>query len=81
MALDFDNVQGASFAPGTTSSWANFELDPGLGVAFVLNKGLNLFIQGKMDMDFDNNTAGTTGQTSDTPILFVPVQLGLNFNL
>jgi hypothetical protein len=81
MALDFNNVQNAVFPAGTTTSWTNFEFDPGLGFTFVLGKNTNLFVQTKLAMDFDNNTAGTTGQTSDTPILFVPIQVGLNFNL
>ena len=81
MALDFNNVQNAAFPVGTATSWTNFEFDPGLGFTFALNKSTSLFVQTKLAMDFDNNTPGITGQTSDTPILFVPIQVGLNFNL
>ncbi len=81
MALDSYSLQNAAFPAGTTTSWANFEFDPGLGVAFVLNKGLNLFVQAKFAMDFDDNNSDNTGQMADTPIITIPVQMGLSFNL
>ncbi len=69
-------------------SWINFELDPGLGVAFNVAKDFNLFVQGKVALDFAP-TSGLTGElihgpnsaTSDSPILSIPVQLGVNLSL
>lgn len=81
LALDSYSLQNAAFPAGSATSWVNFEFDPGLGMAFVLSKGLNLFVQGKVAMDFDNNNSGATGQMADTPIITIPVQMGLSFNL
>ncbi len=69
-------------------SWVNFELDPGLGVAFNLAKDFNLFVQGKLALDFAS-TSGLTGElihgpnsaASDSPIISIPVQLGVNVSL
>jgi outer membrane protein W len=82
LAFDSNNLQGASFNTGVTTSWTNFEFDPGVGVAFVLDKKMSLFIQAKCAMDFDdNNSSDTNAQSSDAPIILVPIQLGLNFAL
>lgn len=80
-AFDAYNAQGASFAAGVPVSYANFEIDPGFGLTFALDKSMNLFVQAKFDMDFDNNTSGSSGQIADSPIIFIPLQVGLNFNL
>jgi hypothetical protein len=81
LALDSNNVQGAALQSGPTS-WTNLEFDPGIGVAFALDKNTNLFIQGKCVMDFDDNSnSDGNGQFADTPIILVPVQVGLNFSL
>jgi hypothetical protein len=85
LSIDSYNVQKAAFPlDGGANSWVNFEFDPGLGVAFPLSKGVNLFVQGKVAMDFDNNGGNTQSnltEMADTPIIFTPIQAGLNFNL
>ncbi len=68
-------------------SQTNFELDPGIGVAFNLAKDFNLFVQGKLAMDF--NSTGKNGESiaasptasPDSPLLSIPVQLGVNLSL
>ncbi len=69
------------------SSQTNFELDPGIGVAFNLAKDFNLFVQGKLAMDFNStgkggeSIAAPNSATPDSPLMSIPVQLGVNFLL
>jgi len=82
LAIDSNNLQGATFPAGKTTSWTNFEFDPGVGVSFALDKNTTLFIQGKCAMDFDDyNSGDASAQSSDTPIILVPIQVGMNFSL
>ncbi|HXL74204.1 MAG TPA: hypothetical protein VN963_11335, partial [bacterium] len=60
LGFDADNIQGAPYKPGATYSWVNFELDPAIGVAFMLNRTTGVFVQAKLAMDFDDyNTTDT----------------------
>jgi hypothetical protein len=82
LAFDAVNLQGAPYKPGVIYSWANFEFDPAIGVAFMLDRNTSVFIQGKWAMDFDDdNTTDTNAQSQDTPIILIPLQVGLNLSL
>ena len=82
LAFDAVNLQGAPYKPGVIYSWANFEFDPAVGVAFMLDKNTNVFIQGKWAMDFDDyNTTDANAESQDTPIMLIPLQVGLNLSL
>ncbi len=80
VGVAFDSTNFTGYAPpsGTTTSWTNFELDPGLGVAFDLSKNINVFVQGKLAMDFETTT-GSSQEFSDSPLILIPVQAGVNF--
>ncbi len=95
------NFTGGSIVPyidlgvGVAFDWStdfipsqtNFELDPGIGVAFNLAKDFNLFVQGKLAMDF--NSTGKNGESiaasstasPDSPLMSIPVQLGVNLSI
>ncbi|SRR5665213_952853 len=82
LAFDAVNLQGAPYKPGVIYSWANFEFDPAVGMAFMLDRNTNVFIQGKWAMDFDDyNTTDINAQSADTPIMLIPIQVGLNLSL
>jgi hypothetical protein len=80
LAFDAYTLTGAAFQPGVVSSWTNFEFDPTLGVAFTLDKSTNLFVQAKWALDCGSNN-GSNAESPDSPIMFVPIQAGVNFNL
>jgi hypothetical protein len=80
LSFDADNIQGASYKAGVNYSWTNFELDPAVGVAFMLNRTTNIFIQTKWAMDFDDNSS-STAESADSPIMLIPLQAGLSFGL
>ncbi len=64
-------------------SWTNLEVDPGFGVAFKAGDSMNIFVQGKLAMDFAPNVAsGSTKPetTNDSPIMLLPIQAGINFS-
>ncbi len=72
----------------TSQSWTNFELDPGIGVAFNVAQDFNLFAQAKLDLDFASTTGAggeniipLNGTTPDSPIISIPIQIGLSFLL
>jgi outer membrane protein W len=74
------SYQGTSFSQATTSqSYTNFELDPGIGVSFEIAKQFNIFVQGKLDMDF-GATTGANAESTDNPIMIIPVEVGLNLS-
>jgi hypothetical protein len=82
LSFDAVNLQGTPYKPGGVYSWANFELDPAVGVAFMLDRTTSLFIQSKWAMDFDDyNTTDVNAQSADTPIMFIPLQAGFSFSL
>ena len=79
-------VTGASGA--TVLQETDLLLSPGLGVAFKLSDKADVFVQGKLDIDFfskdlANWFATGPGSTKpfDTPQLLLPVQVGLSFSL
>lgn len=81
VGVAFDSYSSNPAVPagsGQTTSWTNFELDPGIGVAVDLSKNVNIFVQGKFDMDFETTT-GKGGELSDSPLTIIPVQIGVNF--
>ncbi|HTA77374.1 MAG TPA: hypothetical protein VK791_09480 [bacterium] len=80
LAIDAYTLTGAAFAPGVVSSWTNFEFDPTLGVGFPLDRNTTLFVQGKWMMDFGDNSS-SNAESADAPIMFVPIQAGVNFSL
>jgi hypothetical protein len=74
----FDSVSfsnGVTY-PGTTSSWTNFALDPGIGFSYAFDKSFKLFIAADWLMDFQAATQGV-----DNPLMLIPVNLGVNFLL
>ena len=78
LAFDYST----NFIPSET----NFEMDPGLGVAFSLAGDMSFFIQAKLAIDFAPNAESQAlvihGNTAlDNPILSIPLQLGLNWML
>ena len=76
-----ESYQGVSVTQTyPNQSWTNFELDPGVGVAFNVAKEFNIFVQGKVDMDF-GPTTGANGESTDSPIMTIPVQIGANLSL
>jgi opacity protein-like surface antigen len=80
VAFDSLGYSGYTVPSGVTTSWTNFELDPGIGVAFDLTKDINVFVQGKLAMDFET-TSGTGTELTDSPLINIPVQAGFNFLL
>jgi hypothetical protein len=80
LSFDSDNIQGAPYKTGTNYSWANFELDPAVGVAFMLDRTTNIFVQTKWAMDFDDNSS-SNAESADSPIMLMPFQAGLSFSL
>jgi hypothetical protein len=80
LAIDAYTLTGAAFAPGVVSSWTNFELAPAVGVGFPLDRSTALFVQAKWIMDFGDNSS-SNAESADSPIMFVPIQAGVNFNL
>jgi hypothetical protein len=82
LSFDADSIQGAPYKAGVTYSWANFELDPAVGVAFMLDRTTNIYVQAKWAMDFDDyNTTDTNVESADAPIMLIPLQVGLSFGL
>jgi hypothetical protein len=66
----------------------SFLLSPGLGVAIQLSDKTDLFVQGKLDIDFFSQKLADmfTDEFSDTkkfdtPQLFIPVQIGFKFSM
>jgi len=80
LAIDAYTLTGAAFAPGVVSSWTNFEFAPAIGVGFPLDRSATLFVQAKWVMDFGDNSS-SNAESADSPIMFVPIQAGVNFNL
>lgn len=79
VAFDSSNYSG-TFQAGQTTSWTNFELDPGVGVDFNLGGNVGVFVQAKVAMDFETTT-GTNAELTDNPLVNIPVQAGVNFLL
>lgn len=82
------NVPVTGASGGTVIQETDFLLSPGLGVAFKLSDKADLFLQGKLEIDFFSKDLAdwfTTGPGStkpfDTPQLLLPVQVGLSFSL
>jgi outer membrane protein W len=87
VAFDSLSASGFTLPASQTTSWTNFELDPGIGVAFNVAKSVNVFVQGKVDMDFETvsgsnqQSSNPKGEFNDSPLLMIPVQVGVNFLL
>jgi opacity protein-like surface antigen len=80
VGIAFDSNSSSPALPaGLTTSWTNFELDPGIGVAVDLSKNINIFVQGKLDMDFAP-TIGANAESLDNPVMVIPVEVGLNLS-
>ncbi len=80
LSFDSDNIQGAPYKTGINYNWANFELDPAVGVAFMLDRTTNIFVQTKWAMDFDDNSS-SNAESADSPLMLIPLQVGLSFGL
>ncbi len=81
IAMDSLSMTPAPPASAVTN-WTNFELDPGVGLGLQLAGGLDLFLQMKMAMDFETTAESNASKGklySDNPILFFPIQAGVNF--
>lgn len=50
-------------------------LSPGVGILFIVQEGLALFIQSRVDMDF---TSSLSGLGSDNPAFFIPIKMGIS---
>lgn len=70
------NLSG-SFTP---ENWTNFELVPGLGVAFPLSSQFNVFAEGKVVVDY-SATDGSNPESQESPIVGIPVQAGISYTL
>lgn len=82
------NAPVTGTSEGLVIQETDFLLSPGLGVAFKLSDKADLFLQGKLDIDFFSKDLAnwfTSGPGStkpfDTPQLLFPVQAGLSFSL
>ena len=53
-------------------------LSPGLGVRFIVAGDMAVFFQGRVDINFANQTIAG-GPPADNPTLFIPVQCGISF--
>ena len=60
--------------------WINLELDPGFGVVLAISDLTKIFLQGKLEMDFAPTT-GSHVESSDSPLIMIPVQAGVKFIL
>ena len=56
----------------------DFLLSPGAGLLFIIGGNAALYIQGRVDLNFTTDRAGTSPFT-DSPSLFIPVKAGLSF--
>lgn len=70
------NVSG-SITPG---NWTNFELVPGIGLTCPLSDDLDVFVEGKVVLDY-SATDGSNPESVDTPIVGIPVQAGLSYSI
>lgn len=85
---------GAS-ATGTISE-TDLLIAPGIGVAFPVSDKVDIFVQGRVDLDFTNNnnstpatitfnpggsSSGNTNYTGDNPTIYIPFAVGADFNL
>ncbi len=95
VGLALNNYNGSipnSPVDGVTSyngiSETDLLLSPGLGFSLNLGDNVDLFLQAKLDFDFFSqkfaswfsNLGGST-KNFDTPQIYLPIQLGLNFSL
>lgn len=86
--------------PGESATGTINETDlliaPGLGVAFPVSDKIDIFVQGRVDLDFTNNNnstpgtitfnpggsgTGNTNITGDNPTIYIPFAVGADFNL
>lgn len=74
-ALNSYSIAVGSSAP--SNSEINLLLSPGLGISFILEPGLALYLQTRVDIDY--TPASVALPLSDSPTLFVPVKIGLTF--
>jgi opacity protein-like surface antigen len=80
VAFDDLSFSAYTFPPGAATNWTNFELDPGIGVAFDVTEDVNIFVQGKVEMDFEP-AAEANAEFQDKPLIAIPIQVGVNFLL
>jgi Outer membrane protein beta-barrel domain len=90
----FTATEGSNSAKGDISE-TDLLLAPGLGVDIALSEKADLFIQGRVDIDFTSNngstpatltldgssSSGTANLTGDNPTLYIPFEVGVNFSL
>jgi hypothetical protein len=55
----------------------DFLLTPGLGVLFRVADFMGIFFQGRVDIDF--TSTGGLGKSTDSPSIFIPLQVGVGF--
>jgi opacity protein-like surface antigen len=60
-----------------SNSEINLMLSPGFGISFILEPGIALYLQTRLDMDF--TPVSVELPLSDNPTLFIPVKIGITF--
>jgi hypothetical protein len=87
--IAFDSVNGKEiltenglpiYSQTINNSWTNLEIDPGAGMEIAVDQHENIFLQAKLDMDFGPtaNSGSTMAETTDSPIIVVPLEIGFN---
>jgi hypothetical protein len=79
----FNNYSLTVNTPGVgpqklTRDEPDFLMSPGLGVRFIVAGDMAVFFQGRVDINFANQTIAG-GPPADNPTLFIPVQCGISF--
>jgi hypothetical protein len=60
-----------------SNSEINLMLSPGFGISFILEPGIALYLQTRLDVDF--TPVSVELPLSDNPTLFIPVKIGITF--
>jgi opacity protein-like surface antigen len=74
-ALNSYSIAVGSSAP--TNSEINLFLSPGFGISFILEPGLAVYLQTRLDVDF--TPVSVALPLSENPTLFIPVKIGITF--
>jgi len=69
-SISYSNVPAEAATLFSNITNTNFELDPGLGLAFAASDNVNIFIQGKLAMDFAPNTPDNVNMRPGTAETF-----------
>ena len=89
-------VSASGMTANGTINETDLLLAPGLGVAFPVSDKVDIFVQGRVDLDFTNNNTstpgtitysnggsgtGNTNYTGDNPTIYIPFAVGADFSL